>query len=289
MRTPPSTTSIRRRRTWWAVLAAVAMATLVLGACSGDDDDSSSDTDNDTTSETTTPPGSTEPDATGDADGTPLGDGVPTPEGDGSGDTVVATTPIPDGDLPGTVFDLFPYEGAAMAVVGVTSDDVLNVRRLPDPGAPRVAALDPLSSGEAIATGRNRQLGSGEIWAEVVIGDSYGWANTRYLLQAGSVTDDTATTFGADRPTAGTMLELAGIVGDAYASTEPPSEIVIVSDPTDGDLSEVVIDVLGLGDDAAGGIRVHLFAERSGGQFQLRTVETTILCTRGVTDDGRCL
>ena len=265
-----------------ALLLTLVLA-LGVAACSGDDDDGGSGGGDDATTEGSTIPEAGDPEA-GD---TPLGDGAPTPEGDDTaGEAGDASTPVPDADLPGTVFDLFPYDGAEMTVVGVTPDDVLNVRRLPAPDAARVTALDPLSSGDAVATGRNRQLDSGEIWAEVEIDGSFGWANTRFLLQAAGTTDDTATVFGSDRPSAANMLELAGLAAQEYASTEPPSEVVIVSDPIDGDLTEIVVDVLGLGDDAVGGYRVHVFAESSGSAFTVRTVETTVLCSRGVAGDA---
>ena len=109
----------------------------------------------------------------------------------------------------------------------------------------------------------------------------------------GRTTDDTAALYPtpADRPAAETMLEIGQLVAEVHASDSPPSEIVVVDGPSVGDLGEITVDVLGLGDDSLGGVRLHVFAEPlpDGETFQVRTVETTLLCTRGVTDDGFCL
>lgn len=51
-------------------------------------------------------------------------------------------------------------------------------------------------------------------------------------------------------------------VADSLASQEPPSsDIVQMSDAHVGDLGEVTFDVVGLGDDAMVGLRVHAFGE----------------------------
>jgi hypothetical protein len=251
----------------------VAVALIVVGIAltgCGDDGDGATGTESTTSS---TDPGST----TG-------SDGSTTSGTDGS------PTTLDPADLPGEPFDLFPYEGAKLAVVGVAADDTLKVRTGPGTEFEVAMTLDPLHQG-AVATGRNRQIEGGGIWAEISDGGRTGWANTAFLLQPGQVTDETAARYPtpADRPTAPTMEELAATVAQASASQEPPSKITIVDGPTVGDLGEVTVDVIGLGDDAAGGVRLHLFAEPSGGSFTLRTVEQTVLCSRGVTDDGLCV
>lgn len=68
---------------------------------------------------------------------------------------------------------------------------------------------------------------------------------------------------------------------------EPESDIVQVTEVSEGDLTEVTYDVIGLGDDSILGFRLHIFAEESGAGFTLRTVEATVLCGRGVSD-GLC-
>jgi hypothetical protein len=60
--------------------------------------------------------------------------------------------------------------------------------------------------------------------------------------------------------------------------------------PTVGDLGEVTYDVVGLGDDALGGVRIHIFGDPAEGEgFILSSVERTFICSRGVTDDGFCI
>ena len=246
-------------------VAAVALSAALLVAACGDDDDTAT---TDTAEETTTTESTTTTDSTATTDSTP------------------------PGELPGEVIDIFPYEGAEMAVVGVEADDVLNVRAGPAVDFDIVTTLDPTSDGEAIATGTNRQLESGSIWAELEIGDVTGWANTAFLLQSGGVDDATAELYPtpADRPSAETLNDLAQIVAQDVASEEPPSEITIVDGPSVGDLGEVTVDVIGLGDDAIGGYRLHIFAEEEGSDsFVLRTVERTVLCSRGVDDAGLCV
>jgi hypothetical protein len=78
-------------------------------------------------------------------------------------------------------------------------------------------------------------------------------------------------------------------MAEAVASTDPPSEIVLVVAPTVGDLGEVTYDVIGLGDDAVRGLRVHVFGTPITEAFTLRTVEETTLCGRGVDAEGRCV
>ncbi len=204
--------------------------------------------------------------------------------------TEAATTTTTSGELPGEVIDIFPYEDATVAVVGVRADDVLNVRTRPGVDFDVVYTLAP--TGQATATGVNRQLDSGEIWAQISHDGETGWANTAFLLQPGQTTDETSALYPSpsDLPSAETLVDLAGIVADRVGSEEPRSNVTIVDGPSVGDLGEVTVDVIGLGDDAIGGYRLHLFAQPdSGGEsFTLKSVEQTVLCSRGVTDEGIC-
>ena len=86
------------------------------------------------------------------------------------------------------------------------------------------------------------------------------------------------------------MTDLGRVVAEALASDEPPSRIVMTVSPTVGDLGEVTYDVVGLGDDALRGFRLHVFGtpSESGEGFVLRSVEQTLLCGRGV-NAGLCV
>lgn len=201
------------------------------------------------------------------------------------------TTTRPAGELPGERMEIFPYGGAALAVVGVAAEDTLNVRSGPGVSFEVVFDLDSLATG-VTATGHNRSLESGGTWAEISYKGRTGWANTSFLLQPGRTHDVTSQVLAQSsrRPRAETMRKLGRMVAETRASEAPRSSITVVAAPTAGDVAEITIDVIGLGDDSVGGERLKIFAEpdRDGGGFTLRSVEATLLCSRGVTDDGLC-
>lgn len=194
--------------------------------------------------------------------------------------------------LPGERVEIFPYAGARLAVVGVAAGDTLHVRAGPGVEFDVRFDLPPLAV-NARATGHNRSVGRGAFWSEISVDGRTGWANSRFLLQPGQGADVTATLFPtpADRPSGNTMLEVGQTVARLRASKEPPSNIVVVDGPTVRDLGEITIDVIGLGDDAQGGERLKIFAERAsgGGRFTVRTVEAIQLCSRGVSNGQLCL
>ena len=88
-----------------------------------------------------------------------------------------------------------------------------------------------------------------------------------------------------------TVVDLGTLVADSFASVDPDSRIVQTTAPSVGDLGEITYDVIGLGDDAQVGWRVHVFGAEgeSGESFGLMSAEVTALCGRGVTDDGLCV
>ncbi len=203
--------------------------------------------------------------------------------------TTATTSPVAT-TLPGEAFELGPAPGVVLGVVSVAHDDVLNVRDLPGLEGAIIAELDPLED-EVSATGRARLLPT-TIWYEVISQGTRGWANASYLAYLGD-TDDAASEIvellGAI-PTAETMEALGSAAAAALASEDPPSQITMSVAPTQGDLGEVTFDVLGLGDDAVYGFRLHVFGQPSGaGGFSLHSVQRTLLCGRGVTPDGLCV
>lgn len=209
--------------------------------------------------------------------------------------TTTEPTEPTDGELPGERIDIFPYEGAELAVVAVDADDTLNVRSGPGVGFDVVTELDPLATG-VVATGHNRSLDDDGIWAEVAVDGVTGWASTAFLAHLGDTGDRTSELYPdpADRPRAETMLELGEAVAEDVAGSDldggPPLSITVVDGPSVGDLGEVTVDVTGFGDDALLGYRLAVFAEPDPGgeSFTVRTVESTPLCRRGVSD-GLCL
>ena len=175
-------------------------------------------------------------------------------------------------------------------------DDLLNVRRVPGTAGEVTAALTPTSA-DTVATGRARLLDR-SIWWEVVTADGVlGWVNARYTAQEGPTFDTTSAVidrFGA-RPEAATIEELGILVAEAVPrDPDVPSAIVVTAAPDEsGDVWEVTIDVVGLGDDAVRAVRVHVLgdpADTTAG-VALRAVEQTDMCdsVRGPSEpDGLC-
>lgn len=199
------------------------------------------------------------------------------------------TTTIPDTttSLPGDPIDIGPQPGDVLAVVGVAHDDVLNVRSAPGTDQTVIEELDPLAS-DVVALGNARALPA-SIWFEVETDDGAGWASSSFLAYLGGTTDATADIVEllGETPAAETMLDLGLVVAQALASDEPPSRIVMSVAPTVGDLGEVTYDVVGLGDDAVRGFRLHVFGtpDEGGEGFVLKSVEQTVLCGRGLSGE----
>ena len=229
-----------------------------------------------------------------------------------------AVTTVP---LPGEPSAFGPAEGAALAVVGVDHDDVLNVRDVP--AGEIIATLDLLNpyvgllevrealSGEIlaspdlwadaiVATGRTRALPT-TTWHELRVAGLTGWSSAAYLAQLGATDDVTAhiVEILGGRLQADTMLDLGFIVAETVASDEPPSRVVVSVEPFVFEaVGEITIDVLNIGDDSVLGFRLGVFADAGDdwmsdnpGPFTLRSVQSTVLCytSRGVTEDGLCL
>ncbi len=262
-------------------LAVATTVVLVLAAAGCGDDGG----DDEATSSSTTEAGiaSSTPDTT-------EADGTTTTEADGSTTTEDgSTTTVADEDLPGEPIDIYPYEGAALGVVGVEAGDALNVRSGPGTDFDVVAELAPLAD-DATATGHNRTLDDDSLWVELEAAGATGWVNGRYVAQLGATTDVTSEV-GQD--IAGeTMIAIGEAVAAARAPAEegPQPSVTVVDGPSVGDLGEITVDVLGLADDSLRGERLHIFAtpDPGGEGFAVKTVEATALCARGVTADGLC-
>ena len=198
--------------------------------------------------------------------------------------------PVPDDKLPGERIEIYPYEGASLAVVAVAADDVLNVRHGPGVRFGVATELGPLDEG-VTATGHNRTIDDGTFWSQVEVDGTTGWVNTSFVAQPGQTTDITSELPGdlGGR----TMVDLGTAVAEARTPGEddPEPRITVTAAPeTGGDLAEITVDVTGYADDAVKGERLHVFAtpDPSGEGFRLRTVEATTLCARGV-DAGLCV
>ena len=245
---------------------------LVLVACGSDTATTTTPTSTTVTSSSTTMP-------------------APTTTAAAQGPTTTAeeSTPTSSSGLPGDPIDFGPAAGDTLAVIGVAHDDVLNLRAAPGADQDILAGIPPLYS-DLIAGGETRQL-PGSMWIAVDYGQESGWVNLRYIGYLGDTSDATAAVVSnlGENPVAQTMLDLGWIVADSLASDEPASDLVLTVAPTVGDLGEVTYDVIGLGDDAVRGLRVHVFGQAADGGFSLHAVEVTSLCGRGVDQDRLCV
>ena len=255
---------------WFAGRSLLVMA-LLLGGCAGGEAEPAAEPGSPSTSETlaTSAPGPS-----------PLASGDPSPTAE--------PTPAPGGTgLPGQEA-VGPQTGDTLAVIGVAAGDTLNVRDVPGTAGEVFGELDPLAD-DIQVTGRARTVDGSQWWQIEGGAVEDGWVNARYLAWLGQTTDITSEL--EERPGAATLDELARIVADLRApSSEGDGPQVVISDgPTVGDLGEITVDVVGFADDAIRGERLHVFAvvDEGDARFTLRTVERTLLCSRG-TSDGLC-
>jgi len=187
--------------------------------------------------------------------------------------------------LPGEPWDGFASAGDLFGVVGVAHDDVLNVREAPDAGSTIIETLDPTEMGVE-ATGEGRLLPS-TIWYQVDTDSGVGWVNARFVAFIGGTDDATAEYIATGSPTnAETMVELADAVADAFIfDPDVGTTVTQTVAPSVGDLAEITYDIIGLGDDAVGGFRLHIFATPVGEGFELKSIERTLLCSRGTAGE----
>lgn len=191
--------------------------------------------------------------------------------------------------LAGEPIEFGPGEGDVVMVIGVRHNDVLNLREGPGADQPIVGEIPPTFS-DLVALGNTRDLDP-SFWVEVDHEGTVGWVHMGFIGFEGVVTDETSNVIDelGERPVESTMTDLGQVVGDVFDSDEEPqSDIVQVTPVTTGDLAEVTYDVIGLGDDAVGGFRLHVFAEETADGFSLRSVEVTTICSRGVDENRLC-
>lgn len=203
------------------------------------------------------------------------------------------TTTLPTQE--GEPYDLWvpvSDEGPILGVIGVRHDDTLNVRTGPGVDHDVMATLDPTLDG-ITGTGEGWQLPGGAVWWAIQVGGGVGWANQQFLSRLSAVDDVTSEIVArvGEIPVAETMLDLGTIAADAYAGFDVADNVVITVAPTVGDLGEITLDVVGIGDDTQGGFRLHVFGQPTdGGEgFSLMAVEATHFCQRGVDGEGRCV
>jgi hypothetical protein len=191
--------------------------------------------------------------------------------------------------LAGGPIDLGPRSGDALAVVGVAYNDTLNLRVAPGPSQDVVGTIDPVFE-NLVAQGET-WAAPGALWVKVGHAGTPGWVHMGFVAFMGQTEDATSQVVSelGEYPVTDTMADLGSLVAETFASQEPPSRIVMTVEPTGNDLGEVTYDVIGLGDDAVYGVRLHVFGERTTDGFSLESVELTELCARDLTQDGLCV
>lgn len=174
-----------------------------------------------------------------------------------------------------------------MAVMGVVYNDTLNVRAAPGANQPILHELAPTAD-DLIALGHTRRLPN-SFWHQIEVDNVTGWVSAAFVGQPGPVDDVTASVVQqmGGIPEAGTMLELGNLIAGALAAST--SRITVTVAPTDGDLGEVTIDVVGVEDDTTSGFRLHIFGAPGGEGFYLDSVEALNFCSRGVDPQGFCV
>lgn len=204
-------------------------------------------------------------------------------------------TTTPEAELPGDPFDfLVPADGEVVGVVGVAFDDILEVHTVPGENTPLVGELPNLTD-DAVGTGEGRALPN-SIWWKIRWNGIEGWVGSSFMARLGATVDFTSTIIelngNSDPGGAETMLDFGLLIADIVATEAPPSRVRVVVPPdTSGDVAEITVDVVNIGDDALTGYRLHIFAvpaEIADAGWVLMSVEATLLCSRGVTEDGLC-
>ncbi len=190
--------------------------------------------------------------------------------------------------LPGDPMDFGPSAGDVLAVIGVESDDVLNVRQAPGINQDIVATAPPLSH-NLIAVGNTRALPN-SIWIEITLNGTPGWVSYSFVGYLGD-TDDATAEVVADYgsiPSGASVDEVVEFTLATFVSVDPQSRVTRPAAPIVGDPTEVTVDVVGIGDDAVRGYRLHIFVQLEAGVYSLMSVERTYICGRGVSG-GLCL
>lgn len=281
-------------------------------------------------------PADTAPDGSGAAgagDGGPVASTVSTAASDapasgvsdGEGVDASADSSPTSAELPGEPFEFGPSAGTVLQVVGVSHDDVLNLRDEPygdviatlanehdaETGSwllvvrsaasgEAVAEIDQ-SSGGVAALGNTRRLPT-TIWHEVEAGGVRGWVSAEYAALLGNDYDMTDTVLDAvgEVLKADTLVGLAMRVADVLVGgAEEQPRVAVSSAPrvSQGDAA-VALDVLGLADDSLRGYRLQVLADppqdnlttAAAGPYTLRALHATVICDshRGATAEGLC-
>ncbi len=193
-------------------------------------------------------------------------------------------------------FEGFASPGDIFAVVGMDYQDLDTGGTLPVLNAPASGdpALHQLANDreDIVTTGLACLLETSGLWYEITADGVTGWVDAYNLGYLGR-TDDPTAEIVADLGSIpfGSVISVIGDVVTHFASVEPPTVVTRQGEYTFGDLIEGTIDLIGFGDDAVKGWRLHFFLleDEDSSNVGLMTVERTSICLRDVTDDGLCV
>jgi len=204
--------------------------------------------------------------------------------------------PVPVVDLSACSDFGYAAYGDIFAVVGMDYQDVDTGGTLPVLNAPASddPALHQLANDreDVVATGLICFLETSGLWYEITADGVTGWANSYNLGLLGRTDDATAEIVaGVGSIPFGSVINVIGDVVAHFASVEPPTVVTRQGEYTFGDLIEGTIDLIGFGEDAVKGWRLHFFLQEDEGSSDvgLKTVERTAICLRDITEDGLCL
>ncbi len=234
---------------------------------------------------------------------------VPTSEPTATPEPTVEPTPVPEPTAPplpapAPVVDLsacgdfegFASAGDIFAVVGMDYQDLDTGGTLPVLNAPASGdpALHQLANDREniVTTGLACLLETSGLWYEITADGVTGWVDAYNLGYLGRTDDPTAEIVASVGSIPfGSVISVIGDVVTHFASVDPPTVVTRQGEYTFGDLIEGTIDLIGLGEDAVKGWRLHFFLQEDDGSSDvgLKTVERTAICLRDVTDDGLCV
>jgi hypothetical protein len=115
------------------------------------------------------------------------------------------------------------------------------------------------------------------------------------LAYLGRTTDVTAQVVEGGAATTATSIDaMALAIAEQFVSVEPASQVTLVASAAvdNAFVGTALVDVIGLGDDSLGGLRLAVTADGSamdGDEFELTSVLQTLLCSRGVASDSLCI
>lgn len=195
-------------------------------------------------------------------------------------------------ELPGRKVETRVGKGEVLLGIGIPYDAELALRQVPDPDAPSVTGVAPLS--DVTATGQSRRVPDTGVWHEVESSGATGWVPASSLAWRGQTTDETsAMVRSLGKRLKGTdMADLGRKIARASSFNDPTSgsKVTVSAAPTDGDPGQVTLDITGVPDDSIVAVRLQVLGSpNDDGGYTTKSVELTYLCGRGVDRRGFCI